>query len=197
MKYFKYEIDNRDLEFFSRIFCRNDRLTIGAPSSPMLTNILMFDFDTKISEISRKFGYVYTRYADDMHFSSQTFSTDFYQLEDAVRSLGIHYEYGTLMLNDKKKALLSRMRRRVVTGITLTSDFKLSLGRARKRKIRTLVFLAISGVLDKVELRRLQGEIAFAKDADPEFYSTLVTKYGEENIKILIRRSAQSEFQPH
>jgi RNA-directed DNA polymerase len=34
-----------EVEFIRQIVCRGDRLTIGAPSSPMISNIVMFEFD--------------------------------------------------------------------------------------------------------------------------------------------------------
>ena len=56
----------------AQIFCfintkekSNLRLAIGAPSSPRLSNILMLEFDTKISGMVAKEKVTYTRYADD------------------------------------------------------------------------------------------------------------------------------------
>lgn len=43
------QLTGEDISFVRRIVCRNDSLTIGAPSSPLLTNAMMFDFDEAMS----------------------------------------------------------------------------------------------------------------------------------------------------
>ena len=45
----------------------------GAPTSPMLANLAMRDFDDGASKIARKHGLIYTRYADDLTFSASDY----------------------------------------------------------------------------------------------------------------------------
>lgn len=45
------------------------RMPQGAPTSPFLTNLVMFDVDNQIAAYAKKHGFLYTRYADDMQFS--------------------------------------------------------------------------------------------------------------------------------
>jgi len=47
-------------------------LSIGAPSSPTLSNILMADFDRQVTSFCNARNVVYTRYADDLSFSAAT-----------------------------------------------------------------------------------------------------------------------------
>nr|QQZ50993.1 hypothetical protein JKL49_07225 [Phenylobacterium glaciei] len=47
------------------------RLAIGAPSSPALSNILMWDIDAAIAEMIDGEQVSYTRYADDLTFSAR------------------------------------------------------------------------------------------------------------------------------
>src|SRR5690606_5965066 len=47
------------------------RLSIGAPSSPIVSNLLMFEFDKIVTSEADRRGIRYTRYADDMTFSGQ------------------------------------------------------------------------------------------------------------------------------
>lgn len=47
------------------------RLSIGAPSSPYLSNAMMYKFDSEILTYCLSTGISYTRYADDLTFSMQ------------------------------------------------------------------------------------------------------------------------------
>ena len=66
-----------DISYTSQILFRRVtgehllKLSIGAPSSPSLSNILLFDFDGLVAGEAAKRGIYYTRYADDMTFSGQ------------------------------------------------------------------------------------------------------------------------------
>jgi RNA-directed DNA polymerase len=46
------------------------RLPQGAPTSPALTNLICWRLDKRLAGLAAKFGYTYTRYADDMTFSA-------------------------------------------------------------------------------------------------------------------------------
>jgi RNA-directed DNA polymerase len=64
------ELTEEDAVVISRVATRFGRLTIGAPSSPVLSNAIMYEFDSVVSSICKSRGVLYSRYADDMHFSS-------------------------------------------------------------------------------------------------------------------------------
>ena len=54
-----------------RAFAGNERcLSVGAPSSPLLSNSVMFHFDSELNGWCKERNINYTRYADDLTFSS-------------------------------------------------------------------------------------------------------------------------------
>ena len=58
-----------DIDLLIKFCCRNGHLPIGAPSSPVLSNLVLENMDSRISNFCHDRGFTYTRYADDMIFS--------------------------------------------------------------------------------------------------------------------------------
>ena len=63
-------LSEEDIQLIISLTCRFGRLTIGAPCSPTISNKLVYSFDTRIAEIAAQYNANYTRYADDLYFSS-------------------------------------------------------------------------------------------------------------------------------
>ena len=59
-----------DIDIFCMIVFKQSRLTIGAPTSPAISNVLCFDLDSSLAALCAKRGVTYTRYADDLFFSA-------------------------------------------------------------------------------------------------------------------------------
>ncbi len=57
-----------DKDVFCKLVCRNRMLTIGAPTSPALSNAICFELDSKLYNLAENNGAKYTRYADDLFF---------------------------------------------------------------------------------------------------------------------------------
>jgi RNA-directed DNA polymerase len=170
-----------DIEFVRRIVCRNDRLTIGAPSSPLLSNLVMFKFDEYWSSYCQKRDVVYSRYADDLYFSTKERGLLEGVLADLRRDLNTRTS-PNLQINEAKTVFTSRKRRRLVTGLVLTPDGNVSLGRHRKRYIKSLVFKSLHDKLSPSELSSLAGLLAFARSVEPSFLDSLRRKYGAKSI---------------
>ncbi|MFN3314372.1 MAG: reverse transcriptase domain-containing protein [Hyphomonas sp.] len=160
------------------------RLAIGAPSSPFLSNALMFEFDKVISEAVARDHVVYTRYADDLTFSAPR-TGHLVNVEKIVRSTLRSLEYPKLTINEDKTTRITRKYGRKVTGLTLTNDGKVSIGHHRKRLISATVHHASLGKLNNAALGELKGLLGFANSAEPEFIQTLKDKYGAELIHFI------------
>ncbi|MBJ6598569.1 retron St85 family RNA-directed DNA polymerase [Enterobacter asburiae] len=160
-------------------------LSVGAPSSPLISNFCMYYFDKDLEAICTEMKVVYTRYADDLTFSSNVKNILFEVPELIQVILNDHFK-GLLRLNSSKTIFSSKAHNRHVTGITLNNDGKVSLGRDRKRYIKHKVHLYTLGILDTAELNHLKGMIAFARFIEPTFFKSLETKYTSNVIFRLI-----------
>lgn len=160
------------------------RLSIGAPSSPILSNILMMTFDSLVADEAAKRRIKYTRYADDLTFSGQRIGM-LKDMTDVVHGAVRQIQRPKLTVNSEKTTFVTSKYRRVVTGVTLANDGSLSLGREKKRLISASVHHAVQGKLTKKELLRLSGYLAFVNVAEPAFIQRLCKKYGFEAVQLI------------
>jgi RNA-directed DNA polymerase len=65
-----YNFDNKISTALTHLTTHNGSLPQGAPTSPMLSNLVFRNLDYRIRKFSDKMGIIYTRYADDLTFSS-------------------------------------------------------------------------------------------------------------------------------
>lgn len=156
-------------------------LSVGAPSSPSISNFCMYYFDSEVEAICTKMKITYTRYADDLTFSSNVRNILF-EIPVLIENILNEQFKGLLRLNSSKTIFSSKAHNRHVTGITLNNNGKISLGRDRKRYIKHKVHLYTLGMLDATELNHLKGMITFARFIEPAFFKSLETKYNSNVI---------------
>lgn len=182
------EWGQHDRQLFARLVCLDGRLTIGAPSSPGLSNAICFDLDRQLAQLTEMMNLVaYTRYADDLFFSSD--APDVLcdvpgRTDDIVKALEVPEN---LSLNHAKTRHSSRAGRRRVTGLVLGSDYQVRIGRQMKRKVRALVHQWDQLTFE--ERNRLAGTLAFIRDVEPEFLNQLYVKYGARAVSKALRGS--------
>lgn len=160
-------------------------MSIGAPSSPMLSNILMYEFDKKVQAFCSRRRVKYSRYADDLTFST-TRPNVLREVEVQVAEICERMDHPRLRLNTDKTVHASRGGARRVTGLVLANGGVVSLGRDRKRLIRAQVHRFLSGRLSPDEASQLRGMLAFVNSAEPSFIQTLRDRCGDAEIDRII-----------
>lgn len=191
-------IDADTIQDIVRLSCRYDKeskdlaLSIGAPSSPVLSNAILFDADQAASTHCLELECIYTRYADDIYISSRT-KGRINHAEKLVREAFEHHA-SKLHFNENKTINVSKKRNRIVTGVTLTPDRHLSIGRDLKRQIKTEVYLWINNSLPTEKMQHLCGLISYARDIEPEFYDSLCKKFGATQIEKLFHNKLRKEI---
>ncbi len=128
----------------AQICCFKGALPQGAPTSPIVSNIVCRQLDNKLIDFARANRLHYTRYADDI-----TFSTN---LKDVPTSLGVIDESGSFILdksvrqiindcgfviNEAKVHCSSRHHRQMVTG--LVTNTKVNVPRSYIKQIRCML----------------------------------------------------------
>ena len=88
----------------------------------------------------------------------------------------------------KIKQYLPQKNINVLLGLVLTTDKKVSIGRDKKRYIKSLVHKFIEKKLDEKEKNYLKGFLAYIKAVEPNFLIQLKRKYGERVILDIIKQ---------
>lgn len=184
----KTDLNDGEIEVLSRILfwkpkgTNEMRLSIGAPSSPLLSNILLADFDEQVTSFCSDLGVVYTRYADDLSFSADI-SSKLQQTEQMLMALCQSLQSPRLTVNTEKTVRVSKKKSRRVTGLVLSNDAKVSLGRDQKRRIRANVHHFVTGKLSRQQCLELRGTLAYVNSVEPSFLVRMREKYGSEAIR--------------
>jgi len=172
-----------EIDFVLSICCwrpkgaRAQRLCIGAPTSPMLSNSIMYEIDKDIELMCAGVGCVYTRYSDDICISSKLPDV-LGKLEQQIRMRIVENRSPIFTLNDKKRIAVGRGSAMVVTGLTLSNEGLVTVGRQRKRGVRSGAMRYVKGQLDPEQIAKLKGEIAFVLNIEPDYKIVLWNTYG-------------------
>ena len=170
--------------FYSKIKNGPLRLSIGAPSSPFISNTIMYDFDLAISEMCNIEGIVYTRYADDISFSTNK-KDILFDFAIKIRETLEKCKYPIIKINHDKTVFLSRKGNMHITGLVLTNDGKISIGRKKKRYIKSLVHKFTEDSISEEDKNYLCGYLSFCLSVEPTFIASLEEKYGKEAMIML------------
>ena len=123
------------------VVCRDGRryLAQGFPTSPMLSNMVCAEMDRQLAELAERSGVVYSRYADDMTFSSDECVLHAPDGEFFSHVKSIIEEHG-FTLNEKKTRFQRRgQQRQEVTGLNVTD--KVNTTRRYTREIRSQLYI--------------------------------------------------------
>jgi len=175
------EWEPADTEIFCKFVCLDGCLTIGAVTSPALSNTLCYFLDSAILQYCQPRGVRFTRYADDLCFSTSE-PRVLKEVEKKTAVILKEIEYPSrLVINEKKTCHFSRKRRRVVTGLVLTPDGRVTIGRDLKRKLRTMIYCYEK--LGPGERKYLSGMLGHCKAIEPDFINSLIHKFDLDTVQ--------------
>ena len=107
----------------------------GSPASPVLSNICAMTLDHRLAGLAKRFHLTYTRYADDITFSSQH---NVYQAEgEFMKELFRIVEECRFSVNPNKTRLLKQGTRQEVTGLTVSE--KPNVSRKYIKNLRAMI----------------------------------------------------------
>jgi len=157
--------DSDIARIYSELCTFKDRLPQGGVTSPILSNLVFRSADEKIVDLCGRMNIIYSRYADDMTFSSN----DFQALQELYNKVEQLVDSEGFEINRKKTRYCSGKNRMLVTGLRLNSG-KLTTGRERKRRVRAAVYNYIVNKDQSVNMNQVLGNIAFIRSIEDDYY---------------------------
>ena len=108
----------------------------GSPCSPAITNILCRKLDHRLSGLGKKYGFVYTRYVDDLTFSGNT---------ESFKNITALLKYSKRTVNEEnfhlhpdKLRIMKRNAKQEVTGVVVNE--KPNIPKKDLKRFRALLF---------------------------------------------------------
>ncbi|MBZ5518207.1 retron Ec67 family RNA-directed DNA polymerase/endonuclease [Bacillus sp. KS1] len=154
----------------AQLTCYNGSLPQGAPSSPIITNLICNILDMKILKIAKKYKLDYTRYADDLTFSTNNKGFD-EKSEEFISQLEMIIKQSGFKINRKKTRLQYKQSRQVVTGLVVNK--KVNMPRNFYKNTRAMansLYKNGSFTINGVEgsLKQLEGRFSFINHINKE-----------------------------
>ena len=162
----------------------------GAPTSPMISNLVMRDLDARIAAIATDCGLTYTRYSDDItlstraDFSRKQATAVVSQISAILRPVGFYP-------NRRKTSIVPPGARKVVLGLNVDGAFP-RLSREFRDKLRQhIYYIEKFGPIEHMKRRdfdtilgmksHIRGLIDFANMVDPAYARSMLERFN--NIK--------------
>lgn len=162
--------------FLTKLSTYQSCLPQGSPCSPVIANLILFDFDVAMDNFAKKRGMKYTRLGDDILLSSNSKPNNLEKtIVEGLKKIGFK-----INKSKSKSGTPSKSGLRVL-GVVFSS--KITVSQNYRRKIEAILFNSQKSGLDKQNLdgrfnfrKHLYGRIAFIEMMDPYLGSTLRKK---------------------
>jgi len=169
-------------------------LPIGSPSSPLISNLYLFELDNALEIHCSIHNVTFTRYSDDFIFSSN----DSKSLEHTLNLLQKMLDGYGFTINDKKTKLQKQgSQKTVLLGLVLTQQGNITVDKQQKREIEVLLHFYLT---DKEKFYiyfnnkftsstdKVSGILSHISSVDPYYIAKLKEKYGSFLVNSFIHR---------
>ncbi|WP_181402738.1 retron Ec67 family RNA-directed DNA polymerase/endonuclease [Lactiplantibacillus plantarum] len=158
-----FKMEHKVAVALTNLCCYNQSLPQGAPSSPPITNLIFHIIDFRIIKLAKKYHLDYTRYVDDLTFSTNenSFPVTYKKFLIDLNNLIDHAGFS---LNQDKTHLAFKNSRQEVTGIIVNEKLNVhnefyKSTRAMADKLYKTNSFSIDGTLGNI--RQLDGRFTY------------------------------------
>ena len=151
-----YNLPQNVSTLLAQICCHEGKLPQGAPTSPIVSNMICAKLDSNLQRFAKQHNCMYTRYADDMTFSttSKYSSKEIARNSEIMKCLVQIIKDNGFNINEDKSRILSPTQRQSVTGLVVNEG--INVRRKFVREVRAMLH---------------SWETSGEKDAEAVYYS--------------------------
>ena len=157
-----------------------DSLPQGAPSSPAISNIILYSFDMRVGKWCQSKSISYTRYCDDLTFSGNG------EIPDIIPFVSRELFKEHFFINSQKTVIAKKHSRQSVTGLIVNK--KVNIPSEYKRKIRQEIYycrkFGVENHIKKADIKdtaaeylnSLLGKVNYVLSVLPDNYDFVLYK---------------------
>lgn len=193
MKNKDYNMPYEVAVIIAQLCCYKGKLPQGAPTSPIISNLICKILDIRLLKLAHEYKLDYTRYADDLTFSTNC-KTFLNQQNDFLEKITKEIESAGFFINEKKTRIQFKNNKQVVTGLVVNKKINIDRNyyketRAMAQSLYTKGDFFING--EKGTLNQLEGRFSFIYQIDKYNNSSdYSTPY-----KMKMRNGSEESFQ--
>ena len=203
-----FYFNNEVATILAKIVCNDNKLPQGAPTSPVISNMICYILDNNMEKYCNEYNCIYTRYADDITISTRSYKFPKQIAKKDINNniiigekiIKIIEEESGFIINRNKTKFSEKMKRQEVTGIVINE--KINIKRVYIRNLRALLHnCKINGIEEEAKKyfanskedteylickykKVLEGKLNFLKMVKGEYDKTFL-KYAKEYNEIV------------
>lgn len=194
------------IDFITDIATLEGSLPQGSPLSPLLSNLVLVEFDKVISHQLWNFNkqkYVYTRYADDILISSR-YHFKFMDIVDLIEQTFTDLNL-PFNIKHEKTRYGNANGRNWNLGLMYNKDMQITIGTKRKKRIAATLhqfIMSYPEVTSRFSVQATQeliGQLSYMRSIEPGYYKNLVNKYEQKyqvNLRLMFKETLNTPALP-
>ncbi|EBY1535677.1 RNA-directed DNA polymerase [Salmonella enterica subsp. enterica serovar Mgulani] len=175
----------------------NGHLPMGFSTSPQISNAVFNLIDIEIKSFCIKNNLTYTRYADDILISSNSYLDKEEYIDKLTKILSFD-DHQCFTINTEKTKLIKKGKNTDIMGVKIQPDGTLTISKKLKNEVETKLYLFSKNQDDFVKFSKqdknqskakLTGQLNYINTIDPDYIVKLKSKYGNSLVELFFRKA--------
>ena len=159
----------------------------GAPTSPLLSNLIMRNHDAELNEIAKNYGLTYTRYSDDLSFSTRSKTFNRVTAKEVIKKAYDILSRAGFRPQSRKTKIIPPRSKKIILGLNVDGAVPRLQKEFKDRLRQHLYYLEKLGPIEHANRREfdsvwgmkchIKGLIDYANMIEPEYSMLCLEKF--------------------